>query len=792
MQSVSAETDRQRKSKWPRLILCVVIVVLSLRLVTVVSGSASGWHSLWYDWKAEAWRLLGQTTSVSEELPEKQAQYWLQQVEQIPATRTDAQVALGAAWMLTEPQYGFLKRDILTTEDARELSGNLFELRNRAEAEYQALCRDACLEQAAIATQLAPEDVDFWRQRALLLFVLSDESEWEHPTEDWLSLLAECAVHDPENALYDYLAAIRFYQQSAEPVWDDDYRLTLKIANPKIYAQAEQRLEAGQKKPTLDVGAITWSATLAFLEQTSLPRGEQIKAAEGQNAIYPAEMIAIRLLRWLDNACKSDLRQKKYAAVIRNADRELRIAEQLTGRDNLYELTFFKYSFRTMGLGHSFQVLQTHPESFTPEEAVKLKQNLHQAWLQRKIFMEALERYHAQQDAQPAFVAPLATTLAELSQPFILLLFLLSLLLEMTVRWVGWHETDTAPRPGWWRTLVAWFSGVSLSVFLSGVIPADALPERVWNILLLTLGWISLILILTCSLRMIRKQGNLTWIALISLLLVLLIPVLISFQYSSLQTIVEHYWLHASLALFIPVSLLLAVLYGTAVFIVIRFLCSPGWSARRKLTVCGLVFLVTLLIVPAGSMVFRGSLNPAEIQTWFGGDISMDDENPFLALAARNRQPQKQIPTWIWIYPQWTSHHGEGLAILLSLSILLSWSLLCRARLSNASASQIWQKGILLLRRSSLVALLVVTLVYLAALPSVIKAENKDYQKRSQALLNLLEPLQEVDRIQAEIKEEPEQMQSFELQIKEIEQQLIEEADQTVNPSPQGELKPLE
>ncbi|QDU02058.1 hypothetical protein V6x_17460 [Gimesia chilikensis] len=792
MPSNSVETDRQRKSKWPRLILCVVIVVLGLRLVIIVSGSPSGWHSLWHDWKAEVWRLLGQTTSVSEELPEKQAQYWLQQVEQIPTTRTDAQVALGAAWMLSEPQYGYLKRDILSTKDAKALSENLFELRNRAEAEYQTLCRAACLKQAAIATQLAPEDVDFWRQRALLLFVLSDESEWEPSTEDWLSLLDECAAHDRENALYDYLAAIRFYQQSAEPVWDDDYRLTLKITNPPIYAQAEQRLEAGQKKSTLDVGAITWSATLAFLEKTSLPREEQIKATEGRNAIYPAEMIVIRLLRWLDNACKSDLRQKKYAAVIRNADRELRIAEQLTGRDNLYELTIFKYSFRTLGLGHSFQVLQTHPESFTPEEAAKLKQDLHQAWLQRKLFMEALNRYHAQQDAQPAIETAFATTLTELSQPFILLLFLLSLLLVLTARWSGWHETDTASRPGWWKILIAWLSGVSLSLFLWGVIPAGVLPERVWNILLLIVGWVSLILILTSSLRMIRKRGNITCIPLISLLLVLLVPVLIGFQYRSLQTSVEDYWLHASLALFIPVSLLLFVCYGAAIFIVIHFLCSPGRSARRKLTVCGLVFLVTLLIVPVGSMVVRSTLNPAEMQTWFGGDISVADENPFLALATRNRQSQKQIPTWIWIYPQWTSHHGEGLAILLSLSILLSWSLLRRSRLSNASDSPIWQKGVLLLRRSSLVALLVVTMVYLAALPSVIKAENKDYQKRSQVLLDLLQPLQEVDRIQTEIKGEPEQMQSIELQIKEIEQQLIEEADQTVNPSPQGEFEPRE
>lgn len=219
----------------------------------------------------------------------------------------------------------------------------------------------------------------------------------------------------------------------------------------------------------------------------------------------------------------------------------------------------------------------------------------------------------------------------------------------------------------------------------------------------------------------------------------------------------------------------------------IRFLRSPGRPARQKLTACGLVLLVTLLIISAGAEVTRASLNPAELQTWFGREISVADANPFRMLAARNKQTQKQIPAWIWIYPQWTARHGEAFAVLLSLLILLGWSLMrwSRSRKDQQSGSadvsprpQNWQAGVRLLRRSSLIALLVVTTVYLAVTPSLIKAENRDYQKRSQALFNPFESLQKVETIQSEIKNDPALIRSFDLLIKEIQQRLTDEAAQ--------------
>jgi len=459
MKFLHTEKIGKLKTNWPRLLFLLVIFVLSLRLVVVVSSSPSGWRSFRNDWEVQVLRLLGRATSVGEEPPPVQAEYWLDQISRIPTTQTDPQVALGAAWMLAEPQYGFLKRNITSSQDLQELSEGYFDRFHQSQAEYQSICRAACLEQTAIATRLAPENVEFWRQRALLLFAVHDDSEQELPTEDWLQILEAGAAHDRENALYDYLAALQFYELSAEPVWDEDSRLTLKITNPQIYAQAEQRLQAGLKKPTLDVGMIAWSATLTFLKQTSLPLGDQIKATEERNATYPAEIIAIRLLRWLNYACESDLQQKKYDAVIRNADRELRITKQLTGKQNFYELTFFKYIFPTSGLGHLYQVLQLHPESFTPAETAELKQDLHQAWLQRNIFMEALDQYHEHKDEQPAGDASMAAVLIEPAQRFIIFLLPLSLLLVLIVSLTGQPADSPAPQPGWWRTLIAWCAG---------------------------------------------------------------------------------------------------------------------------------------------------------------------------------------------------------------------------------------------------------------------------------------------------------------------------------------------
>ncbi|WP_417388154.1 hypothetical protein [Gimesia sp.] len=784
MQFLSAEKIRQLKADWPRLLLVGVLVLLSLRLVYVVSNSPAGWRSLWDDWEDQALCLLDRTTSIGEEMPPIQAQFWLDQISRIPATQTDPQVALGAAWMLTDPQYEFLTRKIASKRDLQELSEGYDDRFHQSQAEYRSICRAVCLEQAAIATRLDPENVEFWRQRALLLFATRKDSERKPYPEDWLQVLEAAAAHDPENALYDYLAALQFYQQSAETDWDEEDQLTLIITDPQIYAQAEQRLQAGLKKTTLDIGTSTWSATLVFLKQTSLPLGDQIKAAEGRNASFAAISFAAQLQRWLINVSNSDLRQQMYEKVIRNADHQLRIAEQLTGPQNFYEQTFFKYTFRTSGLGQLFQVLQVHPESFTSAKTEKLKQDLYQAWMQRKIYMEALDRYHQRRKSQPVGIGVLAALLTGLCEPFMLFLLPLSLLMILAVRLIGQPVDSSTPRPGWWRTLIAWFAGVSLSLFIWGVIPADVISEPVWNSLLLGLCWIALILALTLSLRLLRRREDLSWRQLISLLLVLAVPILIYFQFASLLTFVEQNWIHTSLALLIPVSLLLVVFYGTAVYMVIRFLRSPGRSARRNLTACGLVFLVALLIVPAGAKIFRASLNPVEMQTWFGREASVTDENPFRMLAAWNRQPQQQVPTWIWIYPQWTARHGEGFAVLLSLSILLGWSLLrwsrsLQAPLSGSTTArpqpQNWRTGVRMLRRSSLTTLLVVTTIYLAALPTVIKAQNRDHLKRLEALRNVQQPIQEVERIQSEIRQDPTLMQSFELQINEIRQQLTDE-----------------
>ena len=57
-----------------------------------------------------------------------------------------------------------------------------------------------------------PEDVRWWRLRALLLVSNNLYGSQNEPRDpDWLNILEQCKSHDPDNALYDYLAAWQFW-----------------------------------------------------------------------------------------------------------------------------------------------------------------------------------------------------------------------------------------------------------------------------------------------------------------------------------------------------------------------------------------------------------------------------------------------------------------------------------------------------------------------------------------------------------------------------------------------------
>ena len=163
-----------------------------------------------------------------------------------------------------------------------------------AKADLEEQCNARCLFLAERATRLEPKDVRWWRMRALLQF---DPNNREPRQADWLETLDECSRHDPENALYDYLAALQMWTSSAEYDWPDDknwpedeYRLLVEDSD--VFEQGCSRFDAGQSRPFVAIGEDGFPAVTDFLSSSGLPKVDQAEVAVSRMVAFDEHGIA--------------------------------------------------------------------------------------------------------------------------------------------------------------------------------------------------------------------------------------------------------------------------------------------------------------------------------------------------------------------------------------------------------------------------------------------------------------------------------------------------------------------
>jgi hypothetical protein len=82
--------------------------------------------------------------------------------------------------------------------------------------EFERLCRNECIAKIEMAVRLDGADVELRRARALLLFFQTHFLVFDSKLrrDDWRQVLDECSRADPDNALYDYLAAAHLWTSS--------------------------------------------------------------------------------------------------------------------------------------------------------------------------------------------------------------------------------------------------------------------------------------------------------------------------------------------------------------------------------------------------------------------------------------------------------------------------------------------------------------------------------------------------------------------------------------------------
>ncbi|MCA9016978.1 MAG: hypothetical protein KDA77_16720, partial [Planctomycetaceae bacterium] len=384
------------RPRWPLALLLLIFFVLLVRLIWTLGVSADRWRLLGDEWIAQVRSLTNWEPPVPYWTPAEQAAYWVDQTREMEAAQQDPQVALGAAWMLDSPRRLYLLRHYNTGLNDDKLTDLRliriewdYETVETMEDDFESRTSKACLEQSEQATRLDPKDKHLWRNRALLLFQLYDkqgESIQLIPrSKNWLAVLDECGRHDPENALYDYLAAVYLWSVSSQ----NDPKRGLEILDSSKFQLGQQRFRAGLKKPFLKLGFTGEAATFAFLSHTSFTLNQQIGMAESRNSNIREQFILANLLGFLTSEYDSDIRHKELSRAATRARSLLRISEQISAEDAYNYITDLKSMFRLNGLADLLNLQNLDAGIMNEAEFKTISGQYDQALFEEQIALEA-------------------------------------------------------------------------------------------------------------------------------------------------------------------------------------------------------------------------------------------------------------------------------------------------------------------------------------------------------------------------------------------------------------------
>jgi hypothetical protein len=345
-------------------------------LAWVAGRTETGVQSIGGHWRDATWGwVAGTRVPIANQDPADQAEFWLREAEFVLAAHPDdAELAIGAALVLDTPGPNYAVRYI--HEVASVPGRGPFPMYDeaglkRAEDEFENRCRERCLALAAQGTQCEPDNVAWWRVRALLLQRDSLHSYDRQPRDsNWQEVLEEAARHDPDNALYDYLAANLYWDESS--TWEFiGIEPHLVITDQEKFEQGTRSFERGQAKRHLATGDAGFTAAARFVGQGAIPLVEQYDIVNSRN-IYVRRTSLLRGL-WkrqdgrADNATAAG--DIDLAARLRRENNHL--ADQYAKADSGHAFDSMAIHFQQDAAAKFLSLVENHPNSFSREEGRK-------------------------------------------------------------------------------------------------------------------------------------------------------------------------------------------------------------------------------------------------------------------------------------------------------------------------------------------------------------------------------------------------------------------------------------
>lgn len=778
--------------RWPLYLLLIVVGVLGTRLAWRLSVLETGWTPHLEQWANVATSLVGiEHRKLGDRDPAEQAAFWLNEVERIGPANDDPEMAMGAAWMLDAPNLGFIWRHFRLRE-GMDFPGLSFSSRRELDhetiaamaEEFELLCRNECLAKIERAVRLDDANVELRRAHALLLFqtkFLSFDSEPRQ--DDWLSVLDECAQVDPDNALYDYLAALHLWTSSADCGWEEDGYI-LNVEDKDQFEHANARLAAELGKAHLRFGTEGYPATLKFLEETSVSQSDYLNAAESRQIDNRATSLLFSIMRWESVQRDVEQRAGRFDAAVSAVRRVLAISEQMTEAGNHPNLLTTKLLLRRWSLANLEEIHEDHPNLLSADEAASVSKQLAEVQRELKILEEVHRRMAAQASTSASEVS-LGTTasvqrnllsvfLIVTAQMLVIVCVALALMSSLIAVLFGRNSDGDQVTFGWVRQIVAWLLAFGISFILLGMLPAEIVSASVQTWLVCGAIWIGFGSVFLGLLYLFQRRFQLPVGQVAVLLIVTSLPVIA----------VVNAWKIIDLAvagtatphpiLSIALIFLLPVICWTLFRFLWKFVKNQNLTRRRKLLAVGVVLLISLfavLAVPALWMV----THDIEAQAWISPTVGKEAQGMHFDAEELQSTMKLDDSSWAWAFIQWQVYHGPLVAPIIAVVFVMVWHLIRRAGRIEGGVRQILrsQKKIELRQSgksvagSCLVAALIFLVLYLGTTPPVADKMDTYHRVHYARMARPADAWKEIAELTVEIRANKETMARMQAEIDE-------------------------
>jgi len=653
------------------------MLIGGIRLAIIASKTETGWESISLRWQYASLGLLGLGHTPIDTLePSAQADILLGEVERVMRENPEtAELCIGGAVVLDSPgtrfmsnhlkQAGFAPFPALTVD---------YDAVAAASLQFEVKCRARCLALAQRATELDPTDVRWWRIRALLQF-----GEDVKPRNGaWIEVLDDCADHDPDNALYDYLAAQQFWAEGADHdlLYDDEWpegKRRLIVKDAELFRQGIDRFERGQMKPYLAAGEHALEAVAHFLSLSQVSKADQAEQAEiatSRTVIGRPFSLIIGLREWqvvrADHARQAGDTSQQVALLRQNFrlfDQAIVPSETLALDTHILFDDLRHISYKTI-----VDVARENPASINPAElgvlTTKAKTLRTESKLIRRAFkkLESERNQRQKQGIFPRILAAVALASAVYLVMFAGVIALVGRLLK----------PQEAPRVrfGWSRHIIAWILGCGGTFVVVGMAPAQVISLEVQKFVIAAMVWgIALVIVGLAAwqvFRVLRRR---------------------KFQFSLLS--------------------LFAVMTGLAI------LCSM-WPVIAS------VFSVL-------------EAHPSERWLCAKGSSGIDAESLRIAMGVNKA-------TWFWALLQWLLHYGPYAGLAVSLVLVAVW-FAWRSSRKNAEGffkywtrdiRRRWQPLLTCVGTSAFIAAVCWLTVYVWTAPETVRATEDSFQYKMQ------------------------------------------------------------